>query len=61
MNRIKEFFDGDMCKVLAAAGGTFATLSIDKQVGIIAGCLTCIYISIKIFKQLRDIDKPDKD
>jgi hypothetical protein len=63
ISKLKQFFDGECCRVLGAGGigGTWSGLSADKQIGLIVGVLTAIYISIKIFKQLRFWDKPDKD
>jgi hypothetical protein len=63
ISRVKEFFDGECCRVLGVGGigGTWSGLSADKQMGIAVGLVTVIYIVIKIVKQLRDWKRPDKD
>lgn len=63
MSKLKEFFDGDTCKVLGAGltGGTFTNMSPDKQAAFFVGVMTCVYIGIKIVKQIRDWNKPDKE
>lgn len=62
MQRLKEFFDAECCKVLAAGGiGTFSSLPFDKQLAIISFSITSLYMLVKLVKQLRDFNKPDKD
>jgi hypothetical protein len=59
---IRGVFDYDCNKVLIAgiSGGTIVS-AVNTAVGILVGLLTAAYIGVKLFKQVRDLNKPDKD
>ena len=60
-NMIERHFDAEGVRVYVAALAGITLPQINLAIGSAVGVISFLYISCKLFKQIRDWNKPDKD